>query len=241
MIGRDARNVIQPELWKRLIKLENGVMRYLSRHMHSPPFFFSEIATGEVIMSGAVDEGIKRHSLEVFMNEEAKKVKELMEGMINLKELTAGEMIELTENIKPLLKEIQGLMEKPEELIVPYKTALEMSPTALKQYHPFSVATKTTHEGALCDEARKLAKDIAVELVRRFGAVKVMLFGSLVRDDFHRWSDIDLAVWGIPPADYYRAVAFAAGFSRAFEVDLVDAEDCSESLKEHIMKEGVEL
>lgn len=124
---------------------------------------------------------------------------------------------------------------------MPFKTALEMSPTALKQYHPFGVTTKTAHEVELCDEARKVAKDIAGELVRRFGAVKVTLFGSLVRDDFHRWSDIDLAVWGIPPADYYRAVAFAAGFSRIYEVDLVDAEDCSESLKEHIMKEGMEL
>lgn len=124
---------------------------------------------------------------------------------------------------------------------MPYKTALEMSPAALKQYHPFGTTTKAPSIDLLREDARKAAKEIARELVQRFGAVKVMLFGSLVRDDFHRWSDIDLAVSGIHPSDYYRAVAFAAGFSKTFEVDLVDAEDCSESLKEHIMKEGVEL
>ncbi len=68
-----------------------------------------------------------------------------------------------------------------------------------------------------------------------------MLFGSFARGDFHRQSDIDLSVWGIPSAAYYRAVAFASGFSEKFKVDLVDAEDCSESLRLHIEGEGVKL
>ena len=33
----------------------------------------------------------------------------------------------------------------------------------------------------------------------------------------------------------------ASGFSELFKVDLVDAEDCSESLLQHIKSEGVEL
>ncbi len=69
----------------------------------------------------------------------------------------------------------------------------------------------------------------------------VMLFGSFARGDFHRQSDIDLSVWGIPSAAYYRAVAFASGFSEKFKVDLVDAEYCSESLRLHIEREGVKL
>jgi len=68
-----------------------------------------------------------------------------------------------------------------------------------------------------------------------------MLFGSLARGDFNRWSDIDLAVWGVDSADYYRAVAFSSGFSSQFKVDLVDADDCSESFRQHILMEGVEL
>jgi uncharacterized protein len=86
-----------------------------------------------------------------------------------------------------------------------------------------------------------VASAIAKEVKIRFGASRVMLFGSLARQDFHRWSDIDLAVWGVSSADYYRAVAFSSGFSELFKVDLVDAEDCSESLRRHIQREGVEL
>jgi predicted nucleotidyltransferase len=91
------------------------------------------------------------------------------------------------------------------------------------------------------EEGRAVAISIARELKARFGASRVMLFGSFARGDFHRRSDIDLAVWGIPLAAYYRAVAFASGFSKKFKVDLVDAEDCSESLCLHIAGEGVEL
>lgn len=86
-----------------------------------------------------------------------------------------------------------------------------------------------------------VASALAVQLRKRFGANKVMLFGSLARGDFHAWSDIDLAIWGVHPSDYFRAVAFASGFSAVFTVDLVDAEDCSESLRQHIQSEGVEV
>jgi predicted nucleotidyltransferase len=91
------------------------------------------------------------------------------------------------------------------------------------------------------EEAKETATAIACELKERFSANRVMLFVSLARDDFHEWSDIDLAVWGVAPTEYFRAVAFASGFSKVFKVDLVDAQDCSESLLQHVLKEGVEL
>lgn len=68
-----------------------------------------------------------------------------------------------------------------------------------------------------------------------------MLFGSLARADFSQWSDIDLAVWGISASDYYKAVAYASGYSSVFKIDLVDAEDCSQSLLQHIIHNGIEL
>jgi hypothetical protein len=34
-------------------------------------------------------------------------------------------------------------------------------------------------------------------------------------------------VWGIPYDKFFKAVAFAAGFSKKFKVDLVDAQDAS--------------
>jgi predicted nucleotidyltransferase len=120
------------------------------------------------------------------------------------------------------------------------RTATDISPALLKQYCPFgSVADERSLFTA--EKARTVASAIAKELKSRFGANKVMLFGSLAREDFNRWSDIDLAVWGVSPADYYRAVAFASGFSELFKVDLVDVEDCSESLRKHIQREGTEI
>ncbi len=89
--------------------------------------------------------------------------------------------------------------------------------------------------------AHGVAVGIAKELKSRFGAKKVALFGSLARGEFDRWSDIDLVAWGIPAAGFYRAVAFATGFSGDWRVDLVDAEDCSPSLRVVLEREGVEL
>lgn len=120
------------------------------------------------------------------------------------------------------------------------RTAADIPPALLKQYRPFRSGDGEGSQVAV-ESAKAVASAIANELKSRFGASRVMLFGSLARDDFHRWSDIDLAVWGVDSANYYRAVAFATGFSDSFKVDLVDAEDCPESLRELLSREGVEL
>ena len=123
---------------------------------------------------------------------------------------------------------------------MPSRTARDIPPALWKQYRPFRpVADETS--SSVKESAKAVASAIAKELKSRFSASRVMLFGSLAREDFNRWSDIDLAVSGVSPADYYRAVAFVSGFSDLFKVDLVDVEDCSESLRQHIQREGVEL
>ena len=94
---------------------------------------------------------------------------------------------------------------------------------------------------SLYREALKVAKKISGELTKQFGAKRVVLFGSLSRRDFSSCSDIDLAVWGIPVDDFFRAVAFACGISDVWKVDVVDAQDCSDTLREVILKEGTEL
>jgi predicted nucleotidyltransferase len=121
------------------------------------------------------------------------------------------------------------------------KTALDMTPDMLRQYKPFTLKKEKKAPSPSATDARGVAVSIAEELKSRFGAKKVALFGSLARGEFDRWSDIDLAAWGIPAADFYRAVAFATGFSGDWRVDLVDAEDCSPSLRAVFEREGVEL
>jgi predicted nucleotidyltransferase len=121
------------------------------------------------------------------------------------------------------------------------RTAAEIPPKLWKQYSPFQTVVDAHSASDYASDAKGVAVVIAKELKVRFGASKVKLFGSLARGDFNRWSDIDLAIWDLNSADYYRAVAFATGFSNLFKVDLVDIDDCSESLRQHILREGVEL
>lgn len=121
------------------------------------------------------------------------------------------------------------------------KTALDIDPSEWDQYQPFAPDAKEKSPASLAQEARSVAKKIAEELVKRFGAKRVVLFGSLARGDFSSWSDIDLAVWGIPAAKFFKAVSFASGISDVWKVDLVDVQDCTSTLKEIILKEGTEL
>ncbi len=124
---------------------------------------------------------------------------------------------------------------------MPGKTALEMSPAEWRQYRPFRSGKKAPPLAAQAEEARRVAGALAQELRSRFEAERIILFGSLARGEFSGRSDIDLAVWGVPPTEFYRAVAFASGYSNVWEVDLVDAEDCSEALRRNIEQEGVAL
>lgn len=124
---------------------------------------------------------------------------------------------------------------------MPSRTVRDIPVEALKLYHPFRIASEPPPlRGRL-----EAAKDIAVVLARvmkeQFSASKVVLFGSVLRSDFSQWSDIDIAVWGIPSSDIYKAAAFVSGYSKTFKIDLVDAEDCSPSLLQHIEQHGVEL
>jgi len=69
-----------------------------------------------------------------------------------------------------------------------------------------------------------------------------VVFGSLVGGrSFSRWSDIDLAAWGLPPDDYFVAVARLQDLSPEFEIDLVTMEYCRPELLKVILREGREL
>lgn len=124
---------------------------------------------------------------------------------------------------------------------MPGKTALEMNIGEWQQYRPFHTRKKSALETQRSSEARRLAETLAIELRERFGAEQVTLFGSLARGELTDRSDIDLAVWGIPPQKFYRAVAFVSGFSAHWRIDLVDGDDCSSSLLRSIEQEGIAL
>jgi predicted nucleotidyltransferase len=78
---------------------------------------------------------------------------------------------------------------------------------------------------------------VADVLVREFGVTRIILFGSLAeglaRDD----SDIDLAVAGLAPADYFRALGRTEQAAGG-RVDLVPIDEASPELLRRIEETG---
>lgn len=90
------------------------------------------------------------------------------------------------------------------------------------------------------EKAWEVAKQIACILRQKYGANKVWVFGSLTNKEmFNQWSDIDIAVEGIPHESYYKAVAEVISLSPEYKIDIVDILDCSPLLRENIQKEGI--
>jgi uncharacterized protein len=119
------------------------------------------------------------------------------------------------------------------------KTALDLSPQEWKSYQPHPNHS-LKHETERWKRGWQLAHTLAQQLRESFGAKKVTVFGSLLNpDEFHAQSDVDLAVLGIPPECFFKAVATVTGASNEFKVDLVDVEDCLPQLKEVIESIGI--
>jgi predicted nucleotidyltransferase len=91
------------------------------------------------------------------------------------------------------------------------------------------------------ETAWEVARAAAALLKSRYHAARVVAFGSLIQSDrFHLWSDVDLAVWGLAPADYFEAVARVLDIGGEIKVDLLMAEKCKPFLREAISK-GTDL
>jgi predicted nucleotidyltransferase len=69
-----------------------------------------------------------------------------------------------------------------------------------------------------------LAGVAAENLKRDFAVSRVVVFGSVLSNQaFHATSELDLAVWDLPPNRYLSAVAQLLNFS-GFSIDLLPAE-----------------
>lgn len=92
------------------------------------------------------------------------------------------------------------------------------------------------------EHAWQVARQAAGFLRDEFGAIQVAVFGSLARGDwFSSTSDIDLAVWGLPPEDYFLAVARLQDLSTEFKIDLVAIERSRQGLRDTIEREAKTL
>ena len=122
---------------------------------------------------------------------------------------------------------------------------LNISPEKMAEYRA-TYKKRQEAERKKLDERFERAWEVArrgADLLRsRFGAEKIVVFGSLTnRELFHIRSDVDLAVWGLPDKLYFRASSAVLDISPEFLVDLVPFTDASDSLRRTIETEGIEL
>jgi predicted nucleotidyltransferase len=124
-------------------------------------------------------------------------------------------------------------------------TAIKLTPQEMDAYRAAARRRyeRERRELAQREEAAwELARRAATILRKQFGATRVMAFGSLVHEGcFTSWSDVDIAAWGIPLEDTFRAIGVVMDMRREIEVNLVDVGACSPSLRATIEREGVEL
>lgn len=92
------------------------------------------------------------------------------------------------------------------------------------------------------EQAWAAARQAARLLREQFKATRVVVFGSLARESgFTRWSDVDIAAWGIAPADTFRAIGVVMDLETEVPVNLVDVNTCRPSLLKAIQEDGIEL
>ena len=120
----------------------------------------------------------------------------------------------------------------------PHRTTKDLSPEALARYH----LQNRKEDGMLLQRAWHAVHQIAAMLYEDFDATQVAVFGSLAEPDaFSKWSDIDIAVWGIPSKKYFRAVWKAEEISGLFKIDLVDFESSKGLFRERIQRQLIPI
>jgi predicted nucleotidyltransferase len=126
-------------------------------------------------------------------------------------------------------------------------TAADLTPERLKRYRDAARQRAAAHvltpsEVAMRDALLKQVRSAASTLKKRFGAKRVILFGSLAHEAWYATdSDVDLAVEGLPNDAYWQAWRTIEEIIRDRPVDLVEVETARESLRNAIERSGVPL
>ncbi|WP_273701862.1 nucleotidyltransferase family protein [Tepidanaerobacter acetatoxydans] len=128
-----------------------------------------------------------------------------------------------------------NIFKRNEEMIM---TSEEM--IQYKEHLKKTVEVKKQYLEKRYKKAWGIAKKAAAILHQKYKAEKVWVFGSLANKEmFNLWSDIDIAVKGIPPELFYKSVGEVTSLASDFSIDVVDIEDCSSSLRENIEKGSI--
>lgn len=82
---------------------------------------------------------------------------------------------------------------------------------------------------------------LCAEKIKKLGAKRVILFGSLATSYFRKDSDIDIAVEGLSVDAYFKALGILEEILGDISFDLVDMQEALPSVLKKIEKEGIEL
>ncbi len=126
-------------------------------------------------------------------------------------------------------------------------TALELTHEGWKSY--LEAARRRPSSSGLTSAERRTRerlldriREAAIVLKARFGARRVVLFGSLAHVAwFMPDSDVDLAVEGLAGDDYWQAWQLVEKIISDRPVDLIEIEMVGESLQRAIQRYGVKL
>lgn len=93
------------------------------------------------------------------------------------------------------------------------------------------------------EQAKNSAQTCANMLIEDYGVNKVYLVGSIQNPDrFHKKSDVDLAVSGLNPEDYYESLSRCWDkVPSGMTVDLISLEELSEDARSSLLENGKEL
>ncbi len=122
---------------------------------------------------------------------------------------------------------------------------LDVSPEKLAQYRRTALHRQKARASKMksrMDKGWKLARKAAKILREQYHAKRVAVFGSLLYETrFTPWSDVDIAAWGIPPEQTFRAIGAVMDLDPSLEINLVDVNTCTPSLLKAIEKEAVDV
>jgi predicted nucleotidyltransferase len=118
-------------------------------------------------------------------------------------------------------------------------------PDEMQKYHPWQAAERYTEDPdavARRERAMEISRGAARILRKKYGATRVVLFGSLARSSlFANTSDIDLYAEGVPGSLFFGAEAEIEEIAKGFRVDLVEKRECPPQLLREIEEEGIDL
>jgi len=132
-------------------------------------------------------------------------------------------------------KEADGVREEKQEVYIRWLRQAASRPEKFASSFRFAGQRLYARAWEVAQTAARLLKE-------RYGVNRVRVFGSLVHAGrFHEGSDIDLAVEGLLPADYWEAVTSVLFLDGKFPVELVDRTVCHPDIWEVVEREGVDL